>query len=237
VLEGIISTAVVLGVGILGFVLRGYFGSYMCEKGKNLATKEDIAEITTQIENVKASIQTLAQLKTDYEQQRRQWLLSFYDSSVEMLYQKLSVSFGDFPSDDGRSLFEFQQSFRVLASSMLKEYQRIVLYFEHDHPLRVNAEKVLNAALQAESVVKTRFGGIKITSLEEVAAFNSGEGQRIDEAVAKSNEANKAYWDEMRPIASTFRDALREYLIFVNQFLRKDTDIDSQISQRSTTGT
>ena len=140
-LEGIISTAVVIGVGILGFLLRGYFGSYVSEKGKNLATKEDIAQITTQIENVKASIQTLAQLKTDYEQQRRQWLLSFYDSSVEMLYEKFSVNFGDLPSDDGRSLFEFQQTFRALASSMVKEYQRIVLYFEHEDPLRINAER------------------------------------------------------------------------------------------------
>jgi hypothetical protein len=235
VLEGIISTAVVIVVGILGFLLRGYFGSYVSEKGKNLATKEDIAQITTQIENVKASIQTLAQLKTDYEQQRRQWLLSFYDSSVEMLYEKFSVNFGDLPSDEGRSLFEFQQSFRVLAASMVKEYQRIVLYFENEDPLRINAESVLNAALEAESVVRRRFGRIKITLLEEVAAFKSGERQRMEEAVAKSNEANKVYWDDMRPIVTTFRDALRQYLTFVNLFLRKDSEIDSQILQRSRT--
>lgn len=234
-LEGIISTAVVIVVGILGFLLRGYFGSYVSEKGKNLATKEDIAQITTQIENVKASIQTLAQLKTDYEQQRRQWLLSFYDSSVEMLYEKFSVNFGDLPSDEGRSLFEFQQSFRVLAASMVKEYQRIVLYFENEDPLRINAESVLNAALEAESVVRRRFGRIKITLLEEVAAFKSGERQRMEEAVAKSNEANKVYWDDMRPIVTTFRDALRQYLTFVNLFLRKDSEIDSQILQRSRT--
>ena len=235
VFEGIISAAVVIGVGILGFLIRGYFGSYMSEKGKNLATKEDIAQITAQIENVKASVQTLTQLKTDYEQQRRQWLLSFYDSSVEMLYEKFNVNFGDFPSDEGRSLFEFQRTFRVLAASMLKEYQRIVLYFENEDPVRINAESVLNAALEAESIVRKRFGHIKITFVEEAAAFKSGELQRIDVAVAKSNEASKVYWDEIRPIVATFRDALRQYLTFVNQFLRKDSEIDSQIAQRSRT--
>lgn len=229
-LEGIISTAVVIIVGILGFLLRGYFGTYVSEKGKNLATKEDIAQITAQIENVKASIQTLAQLKTDYEQQRRHWLLSFYDSSIEMLYEKFSVNFGDFPSDDGHSLFEFQQSFRRIVVSMMKEYQRIVLYFEHEDPLRVNAEKVLSAVLEADSVFKKQFGQIKITSLEEAAAFKSGDRQRIDEAVPKTNDANKVYWEQMHPIADSFRDALRQYLTFVNQFLRKDSDIDSQIS-------
>ena len=229
VLEGIISTAAVVVVGILGFLLRGYFGSYVSEKGKNLATKEDITQITAQIENVKASIQTLAQLKTDYEQQRRHWLLSFYDSSIEMLYKKLSVNFGDFPSDDGRSLFEFQESFRVIVASMVKEYQRIVLYFEHKAPLRVYAEKVLNAVLEADSVFKRRFGQIRITSMEKVAAFRSGDRQRIDEGVAKSNDANKVYWEQMDPIKETFRDALRQYLTFVNRFLRKDTNI-AQIS-------
>lgn len=236
-LEGIISAVVVLGAGILGFLLRGYFGSYVSEKGKNLATKEDIAQITAQIENVKASIQTLAQLKTDYEQQRRQWLLSFYDSSVEMLYEKFGVNFGSLPSDDGRSLFEFQQSFRILIASMVKEYQRIVLYFEHQDPLRVHAEKVLKAAIEAESVVKKRFGQVKITSLEEAAAFKSGDRQRMDETVAKSNEANKTYWDDMRPIVANFRDALQQYLAFVNQFLRNGNDIEPRISQISTRGT
>jgi len=226
-IEAIISTASIIGVGILGFLLRGYIGSYVSEKGKNLATKEDIAQITAQIENVKASIQTLAQLKTDYEQQRRQWLLSFYDSSVEMLYEKFSVNFGDLPSDEGRSLFEFQQSFRILVSSMIKEYQRIVLYFENEHPLRMNAEKVLNSALEAESVFRKRFGRIKITLVEEMTAFKSGERQRKEEAVARSDEAAKVYWDEMRPIVAAFRDALRQYLTSVNLFLKVDSETDS----------
>ena len=224
-LEGIISTVVVLIVGILGFILRGYLGSYASEKGKNLATKEDIDLLTTQIETVKASIQTLAQLKTDYEQHRRHWLLTFYDSSVEMLYEKFRVNFNNFPSDDGRSLFEYQRSFRALLASMLKEYQRIVLYFEHEDPLRVNAEKVLNAAIEAESVFKRRFGLIKVTQLEEFAAFKLGDRQHIDKAGEMSNEANKAYWDDMHPIAARFQDSLRQYLIVVNQFLGKDSKI------------
>jgi len=230
VLEGMISTAVVIIAGILGFLFRGYFGSYVSEKGKNLATKEDIAQITAQIENVKASIQTLAQLKTDYEQQRRHWLLSFYDSSIEMLYEKFSMNFGDLPFDNGHSLFEFQQSFRGIVTSMVKKYQRIVLYFEHEDSLRVNAEKVLTTVLEADSVFKKRFGQIKITLMEEANAFKSGDRQRIDETVAMSNDANKLYWDQMRPITENFHDALRQYLTVVNQFLRKDSDIDSQIS-------
>lgn len=38
---------------IIGFVVRHLLTSYFSEKGKNLATKEDIAEITKKIEEVK----------------------------------------------------------------------------------------------------------------------------------------------------------------------------------------
>jgi hypothetical protein len=40
-----------------GFILKNYLPSYFTEKGKNLATKEDIAEITRRIEAVKLEIE------------------------------------------------------------------------------------------------------------------------------------------------------------------------------------
>ncbi|WHZ23301.1 MAG: hypothetical protein OJF47_002413 [Nitrospira sp.] len=43
-----------VGIGALGLLLYRYLPAYAAEKGKNLATKEDIAEITRQIEGVKS---------------------------------------------------------------------------------------------------------------------------------------------------------------------------------------
>ncbi|MDT7836908.1 hypothetical protein [Aquabacterium sp. OR-4] len=40
-------------IGVLWLVLRSFFPSYIGEKGKNLATKEDIAAITQKVEEVK----------------------------------------------------------------------------------------------------------------------------------------------------------------------------------------
>jgi len=47
-----LATWVVLIIG--GLLLRNYLPSYFQEKGKNLATKEDIREITDKVEAVKA---------------------------------------------------------------------------------------------------------------------------------------------------------------------------------------
>ncbi len=220
-LDNLLSAALLVGSLIAGYIFRGYLGSYASEKGKNLATKEDISEITSKIENVKASVQTLAHLKTDFEQQRRDWLLSFYDSAVEMHHRKFFVNFGDFPMDGGKELFDFQQSFVSIVTTMVKSYQRIVLYFENDHQLRVRAEKVLLSAIKAETVLRKKFSDVRIGFIQEAEAFKSGDRALITQKVDKSNAANKAYWDEMLPVREEFREAMSQYLSSLNEFLRK----------------
>lgn len=44
------------GLVVFGWFLRTFFPSYLDQKAKNLATKEDIAEITKQVEQVKAAV-------------------------------------------------------------------------------------------------------------------------------------------------------------------------------------
>lgn len=216
----VLYTVGALVVGVVGgLVLRPYITSYAAEKGKNLATKEDVQGITAQIEKVKADIHLLGQLKTDYEQQRREWLLRFYDSAVELMYDRFAVNFGDIPFDGGRSLFEYQQNFRLNISQLLKAYQRIVIYFRHEDMVRGHAEEVLNAALESRKVMSKKFGAIKTTSIEEELAFQSADKSRVAGAAAESDIANKAFWDEMRPVADEFQRALRAYLTAVNIYL------------------
>jgi hypothetical protein len=51
----ILQVLTLLVVGILVLIYRHSLPSYLSEKGKNLATKQDIAEITREIESVKAT--------------------------------------------------------------------------------------------------------------------------------------------------------------------------------------
>lgn len=50
----LLQVLALVGIGALGLLLYRYLPAYAAEKGKNLATKEDIAEITKQIESVKS---------------------------------------------------------------------------------------------------------------------------------------------------------------------------------------
>ncbi len=56
----LIQTLAIVIIPVIEFLgLRKYTDSYMSEKGKNLATKEDIREITKKTEEVKASFQNM----------------------------------------------------------------------------------------------------------------------------------------------------------------------------------
>ncbi len=56
---------ILLGIGSL-FLFRKFLFSYTSEKGKNLATKEDVEEITSKVEEVKSSyVAEIERLKVD----------------------------------------------------------------------------------------------------------------------------------------------------------------------------
>lgn len=50
-----------IGGGIVGFLAKNYLPAYLGEKGKGLATKEDIEEITDKVESVRAQYTDLAE--------------------------------------------------------------------------------------------------------------------------------------------------------------------------------
>lgn len=75
---------IVVGI-IVGLFIRQFLPSYMQEKGKNIATKEDIADITKLTEDVKAEIEK------DLESHRRS-----FDVEIEELKLKQNQLFTNF---------------------------------------------------------------------------------------------------------------------------------------------
>ncbi len=81
---------------VVGFLVRQLLPAYFTEKGKNLATKEDIEEITSKVERVKAQYSTdMERLKADIQKE-----LSFITKKREM-YHEIVKSLGIFISDRG----------------------------------------------------------------------------------------------------------------------------------------
>jgi len=65
-LAGNLGIGIIIGGGIVYLLLKFFLPSYLSEKGKNLATKEDIASITEKVESVKTDYaKVLEELRTN----------------------------------------------------------------------------------------------------------------------------------------------------------------------------
>lgn len=88
----ILTAVVILGVGV---ILRNLFPAYLKEKGKNLATKEDIEEITQRIEGVKHSnAKSLEEFKGDiwFQQQKISWKKEEFILKIELFKKAIEVT-------------------------------------------------------------------------------------------------------------------------------------------------
>lgn len=75
---------IVIDIGILTALIIGYFliknllPNYFAEKGKNLATKEDIEEITKKIKTVESKINIRENGEIDYNTLKRKTILEYF---------------------------------------------------------------------------------------------------------------------------------------------------------------
>ncbi|HAV1338114.1 chromosome partitioning protein ParA [Vibrio parahaemolyticus] len=65
---GSFGIGAIVGAGFLFFILKSFLPSYFSEKAKNLATKEDIGQITSEVEQVKSGCaEMLEEVKSNHQ--------------------------------------------------------------------------------------------------------------------------------------------------------------------------
>lgn len=120
---------------ILVMAVAGYFGTYLREKGKNLATKEDVKIITGEIEKV----------RSDYKKEESRYqlqvigLLTKRADIIEQLYQRIVdieeaynrvVDFAEWPDEPSKD--ELRKKAGAHLFSFLREYKKNRIYFSED---------------------------------------------------------------------------------------------------------
>lgn len=216
--------ALLVGVGILGFVIRGFSDSYVREKGKNAATKEDIGDITRVVEGIRTEITLLTAFSNQRRDKQELHLLAFHDTSLELLYECYAVNFGDLPMDEGKSLFEFQAKFHENIVTLLREFQRMTLFIPKNTALASSAYEMVLAAIASKDVFNRNYGAVKATAISEAFAYSSGNKDEYREAVEEANSANKKYWSEMGPHIKSFRTSFEVFVNEISAFLEKPHD-------------
>ncbi len=187
---------------LVGLLVKDFLPSYAKQKGKNLATKEDIADITTKVEAVKDVVSRNSKFLTD----QQQFVLQFFDSVSDFYYERLTVNFGNLSGDIGQALNEHQVEFSKSVSDIVKCYQRLTLFLAKDSSLLKNSLEISETCMSARTAHHKNIGPIKIALYEEQEAWERDRDlTEFKEAAQRANEAATVYWDEMTPIANKFR--------------------------------
>lgn len=223
-MDQLIDLVIGAGVFFLGFVLRGFTNSYVSEKGKNAATKEDVGEITSKVESIRTQLSELSSFRSARWDNQQKHLLAFHDVAVEILHERYSVNFGDLPMDEGKSLFAFQSAFQSNIVTLLREYQRLVLFLPEGHGMLKQAQLVVQAAILSQGAFKSCYGAVKSTSVAEQMAYKSGDKVAYRQSVEEANEANNKFWSEIRPHIRSFSDALEAFISELSMFLSQPSN-------------
>jgi hypothetical protein len=176
-----------LNIILVIFTLFKVYGkSYLSEKGKNLATKQDIEDITFKIEGVKifyskeiealrASLLQGVNKNHLFLQKSTDLLLNYYDKVLVLHFGKLSKTFGDFIADEDHSMkaiIKYLEEVDVLFDELMIDYHRLSVFLNGTDEIMICATKIITSVITIKKIFKNHSGARKIALFNEVVSFN-----------------------------------------------------------------
>ena len=206
---------------ILGLYLA-FFKSYFQEKGKNIATKEDIEEITSKVETIRHEMHFSTESKLSIRMEERNALVEYFTKYHYWLNTILDVSPSDIDEkDDG--VFDKIQSILYKAKfdfDMAKA--KLEIFVENQNILDLEQKTILGALAIQHLVLEvmlelkqihfkisvTRQNPDPTTQLEEYK-MNLAEKQEI---LRKFNEAKLGKYKEVLEDCSVLRKIVYDHI-------------------------
>ena len=165
-------------VGILVLLLN----SYIIKKAQNIATKEDIKDITEKIETVKSKLQIETKGIIDFKAEQKQALLNFYDSFIYWYEVILDLNNTELDEDHLDDFKTYQNKITESYSKLIINEYRLQLYLANDDELLNLAHQIICNGIQLEGIVKLHLTSIYF-NYEELNEYfiNLEENDVIDE--------------------------------------------------------
>jgi len=212
-------SVIYLAIFIAGFFLRGLLSGYAGEKGKNLATKEDIRGITEKVEGVRYEFSTqLEKLKADLnaniQQQlsifgkRNEALTQFFEDASSVLVFLRSPFHFRYEDLDGLDRHIREGQDRIVRS--FSSYYRLMIY--------VRGGNILTPAHKALAALSTLHGNWFGLMLEYRGAF----AIEAEEWELSKKTYNYSYFEQFeqtdRPSAQVFSKIVQDIVGTLDTF-------------------
>jgi hypothetical protein len=232
----------ILLIGTIAFFwiwLKWFFPSYFKTKGQNLATKQDIGEITAiiestkkeytkELERIKSELQVLNVQKAMLKEKSYEALTDFFETVLILARVKFKQNLGELGPDFKTDVIDYQKSVDSLFVKLSVDYHKLALYYFDNEEIIKASNDVLIAANQVKLIYKKYFWKVKTTLLAEAhpgSPLSPADKEKYKQAVNESDEAGKEYYNNLGPQLDKFSEAFNNYIsVLTRHFKSIGTD-------------
>lgn len=130
-----------------------FFKSYFTEKGKNIATKEDIGNITKEIETVKNEVKYLNQIKFEISKEKKEVALDFYNQvSFFIDYTTKIIDVLVNNQTDLKLISKQIEDIRFQMSKLFGSFLKLMIYFNNATDFIKNASNYYDSANKIQQI-------------------------------------------------------------------------------------
>ena len=208
--------------------------NYEAEKGKNLATKEDLAEITRQIEKVKSEISFESQRKKDYIEERKKHLVNilYYAEKLQNAHNRLML-YGRNVDMQG-NLYKLIDDVNEYLTEMMQEGNMILAEYFGLEDLNVMSTLIDDASiLVGEITIAAHNAAISMNTYK--IAKEESEKHPVNATIylAKAKEAtDHAAQEVCTPLESLekMRKDIQQYVLWLHRLIGKGLNYKYKIN-------
>lgn len=209
---------------LIGFYLA-FFKSYFQEKGKNLATNEDIDKITQKVEAVKTEFQVLTHSRTTLNSEKRNSYLNFYDKYFIWLNTLMDTSYGNIDFYKNEEIDKFTTNLNRMYIDICSAEARMQLWNEDNKLTNLTQTLKVETLDKFHNLCKRSLLDLKEKNLKLIEHNSPPPDYRgslqsiLDEYSAKQEAYSKTLitnYKELLDKTHEFMNKSREYLLTIN---------------------
>tara|TARA_R110000823_G_scaffold315370_1_gene447206 strand:- start:96669 stop:97337 length:669 start_codon:yes stop_codon:yes gene_type:complete len=213
ILNVIIIVCLVIGF----FLIKNLIPSYFSEKGKNLATKEDIEEITTKVKTVESQINILTGNILEYSTLKRQYIIDYFAAynNWERTITSANLDYSTSCAELNRTAIE--RIYNAKHSYNLKEGE-IELFIEDRDFYNIRKELTIKTLKYQHEFEKVAY---EIESLFLEKGENGAHYEDLKKVLAEYREYSVSELKEIYKERNKLTSKLTEY---IKQMMEKTND-------------
>lgn len=204
-----------------------FLKSYFHEKGKNVATKEDVEEITSLVESVKSQLQFSLQAKLSFRAEEHQALVDYFSKYSAWLSAITSWSAVGINKDNASRLAEIRSELDMLHQDFDLAAGKLELFVENED-IRSQHGPLLIETLKFQAHAQQATFDLERIDLETkqmlLAAQPEEQAEQYGEILGKKGALYKKYKEEQLEMYSAILPLVRIQQRAISKHLRAMAD-------------